>query len=173
MGKGRSSNFGYGMLWNGDIGRVDGAHRIAWTVTHGAIPAGLQVLHACDVPLCCNPIFPRGLLNRHLKLLNTRATTDSTRERMRADAAIRDLIGTFGPEIHLFLGTQADNVADMQRKERGTYGPFAKLTPDLAREIRMLAAQGIKKTELARQFGVHRMTIARIVKGEIWKHVDR
>lgn len=31
------------------------AHRFAWWVTHGPIPAGQQVLHRCDVPSCVNP----------------------------------------------------------------------------------------------------------------------
>lgn len=39
--------------------RYDGkrqyAHRIAWGLTYGPIPAGLLVLHTCDNPPCCNP----------------------------------------------------------------------------------------------------------------------
>jgi len=31
------------------------SHRVAWVVTYGDIPKGLQVLHKCDVPACCNP----------------------------------------------------------------------------------------------------------------------
>ena len=31
------------------------AHRLAWAVTHGNIPAGVLVFHSCDNRLCCNP----------------------------------------------------------------------------------------------------------------------
>lgn len=31
------------------------AHRMAWELTHGPIPAGLVVCHRCDVRLCCRP----------------------------------------------------------------------------------------------------------------------
>jgi hypothetical protein len=30
-------------------------HRLAWTLTYGAIPQELSVLHKCDVRRCCNP----------------------------------------------------------------------------------------------------------------------
>lgn len=31
------------------------AHRAAWTFANGVVPAGLEVLHRCDQPRCCNP----------------------------------------------------------------------------------------------------------------------
>lgn len=49
---GKVGNKGYGRLgWRG----VNGAHRVAYTLAHGAIPKGLLVCHRCDVPLCVNP----------------------------------------------------------------------------------------------------------------------
>lgn len=30
-------------------------HRLAWEEVNGPIPAGMRVLHSCDVRACCNP----------------------------------------------------------------------------------------------------------------------
>lgn len=62
--------FGYGNVEH-DVR----AHRLAWELANGPIPAGLHVLHRCDNPPCCNA-------------------------------------------RHLFIGTDADNVADMRAKGR-------------------------------------------------------
>lgn len=45
----------------GDYGRIkvgeryENAHRIAWSLTHGPISVGLNVLHRCDTPRCVRP----------------------------------------------------------------------------------------------------------------------
>lgn len=44
---------GYGQFWKD--GKVVYAHRASWEIYRGAIPAGLDVLHHCDVPSCVNP----------------------------------------------------------------------------------------------------------------------
>jgi hypothetical protein len=53
MWQGAAWASGYGNIWWGD--RPEGAHRVAWSLCHGPVPAGLHVLHRCDTPLCVNP----------------------------------------------------------------------------------------------------------------------
>lgn len=47
------NNQGYGYIHIG--GSQWRAHRVAWTLAHGTIPKGLDVLHKCDNPSCVNP----------------------------------------------------------------------------------------------------------------------
>lgn len=44
---------GYGAF--GLNGSVVSAHRAAWIIFRGELPAGIHVLHDCDVKLCVNP----------------------------------------------------------------------------------------------------------------------
>lgn len=87
---------------------------------------------------------------------------------------------------HLFLGTQADNVADcirkgrfikgchvpFDRRQRGEARPTSKLTDNDVREIRRLrATEGLTQRELAARFGVCQRTITLILSGRAWTHV--
>ena len=74
---GATNDSGYGILTIAR--RPVRTHRIAWERVHGPIVDGLNVLHHCDNPPCC------------------------------------DAVDT---EHHLFLGTKADNAADMAAKGR-------------------------------------------------------
>lgn len=48
---------GYGSF--GMSSGTERAHRVAWTLTHGDVPTGKQVLHACDHRKCVNPAHLR------------------------------------------------------------------------------------------------------------------
>lgn len=51
---GQLSNTGYGEFPNGNRRKV-WAHRMAFAMCVGPIPAGMFVLHSCDNPRCINP----------------------------------------------------------------------------------------------------------------------
>lgn len=78
---------------------------------------------------------------------------------------------------HLWLGTHADNMADMARKGRGrnghTPGYRSKLTVEQVREIRDRChwTNGWTWAGLGREYGVHEETIRRVVLEKTWRNV--
>lgn len=50
---GARNEFGYGRV--SIRSRVYKAHRVAWYLARGPVPDGIDVLHSCDNPPCCNP----------------------------------------------------------------------------------------------------------------------
>lgn len=86
---------------------------------------------------------------------------------------------------HLFLGTAADNTADMltkgrwrlptqnpARHRRGTAVAHAKLTEDDVRYIRQAYADGhMSMSALGRRFGVTLALISGIIARRRWRHV--
>jgi hypothetical protein len=90
---------------------------------------------------------------------------------------------------HLFLGTPADNQADMVRKGRSCAGdrhpsrihpgytrrndthPMRKIDSSTVREIRRLKAAGVVQRRIAEQFGMSPSQISNIVRGAHWKGI--
>lgn len=73
---------------------------------------------------------------------------------------------------HLYLGTQADNIADMHAKGRSKHRNGAILTDDEVIEIKLRLIEGCySQTYLAALFGVSRSTILNINLGHNWKHI--
>lgn len=46
---------GYGVIGTGVGNGVDKAHRVAYRLAKGPIPAGMGILHSCDNPACVRP----------------------------------------------------------------------------------------------------------------------
>lgn len=76
---------------------------------------------------------------------------------------------------HLFLGTHADNQADMARKGRSLRGErhnLVQLTEGEVLEIRRLWAQGgMAQDEIAVKFATSKQNVSQIVRGKKWKHL--
>lgn len=116
-------------------GKNQTASRVAWTLAHGEVPAGLLVCHHCDNGKC------------------VRLT-------------------------HLFLGTYADNYADMVNKGRagdrrslGERHGMAKLTNEQVRQIKDALRQGARIVTVARDYSVTRSIIWAIKHGVTWRHL--
>lgn len=153
---GHRNRGGYGVFNRG--GRTGGlilAHVFAWELASGApIPEGFKVCHGCpdgDEPGCVRNDEP----------------------------GVYIINGTTRPRYgHLWLGTQAENIADainkgtMQPLPKGERHHRAKLTEPDVRDIRLRYADGgIRQSDLALEYGVPQSTISQIVLRKIWAHV--
>lgn len=132
---------GYGQLWHN--GRMRNAHRVSWELHHGVIPAGLCVLHKCDVPECVNP--------NHL-FLGTHADNAHDRDGKGRTSKGDKHFSHTRPELCL----------------RGEKHGMTKLTEA---QMRAIEASGLPRKELAAQFGVSKATVANIKRHKTWRHL--
>lgn len=65
-----------------------------------------------------------------------------------------------------------DAKAKMRAAKAGRPGAPKKLTEDQVREMRLLKSQGVKMMDIAKTFGVSRVTVYRTCNGRSWSHVN-
>jgi hypothetical protein len=160
---------GYGHLWIGGQ-RPQYAHRVSWMIHRGPIPAGLLVLHTCDVRRCVNP--------KHLWLGTQRDNVHDALRKGRLPTGDESF-----PRRHperLARGTRhrmyghpelVPTVLHPECRARGERVATARLTEQDVREIRARAQRGEGPRALARAFGVHHKTVQQVVRRVTWTHI--
>jgi hypothetical protein len=135
------SRGGYGVIGIGGICFL--THRVSFSIFRTSIPEGLDLLHRCDNPPCCNPY--------HL-FVGTRADNCRDMYEKKRDAISRGTHRGFDVK-------------------RGEQVETAKLTSSQVLEIRRLKTLGVSSKALAKQFGVDPSTISLAYRGKRWRHV--
>lgn len=134
----RVDRSGYARVQIGE--RKYAAHRLAYEIGVGQIPAGMDICHRCDNPRCVNPhhLFAGTALDN-----------------------VRDCIqkGRF-PDT-------AKNLRPISLP--GESNPSAKLSWDAVRQIRAMYASGKSQQSIAAQFGVTQTAVSCIVTHRTWK----
>lgn len=136
-----TSRFGYGKIGHPDSRTPLDAHRVSWTIHHGPIPPGLEVMHRCDVPQCVNP--------DHLTL-GTHADNMADASQKGRMKNKKDLTLVQGEKNARAILTERDVLSIRKRAATGIYGI---------------------RCSLAREYGVSSATIYHIVDRTIWKHL--
>lgn len=75
---------------------------------------------------------------------------------------------------HLIPGTYADNMRDAVERgriARGTRHGRARITYEIAEQIRAASTGGMRQRAIAAQFGVAQTTVSQIVRGVTWAEV--
>jgi hypothetical protein len=73
---------------------------------------------------------------------------------------------------HLSHGSRTANMRDAVKKGRMARGEQrSKLTEVQVLEIRALCAAGESQVSVAKKFGIHQVTVSKILTGKHWKHI--
>lgn len=75
--EGKRNGGGYGYFYDPQTKKIELAHRRAWEIENGPIPAGASILHSCDNPACCNPA--------HLRTGTAKENAQDTKDHGRAE----------------------------------------------------------------------------------------
>lgn len=118
------------------------AHRYAYELTNGAIPAGQFVCHSCDNRRCCNPAH----LWLGTPLDNVRDMYTKGRRRSPSPEVVR-----------------------VAMAKRGRTN--AKLTIDDVRTIRQRRANGESLQSIANAYGVNQSNISKITRNQSWNDI--
>lgn len=185
--RGAFAHFGHGKVtW---LGRAVHAHRVAWELRHGPVPAGIIVRHKCDNPPCCNPDhLELGTLadnnaDRVKRGRSRPSRGESTHNAKLTEDAVRHIrrnpLGRSNAELAMELGVSMATVStaatgatwghvDEPTRIAGADGRHWSARLSLV-QVRAIRSSALNAAALARQFGVSPSTISRIRTGSSWK----
>jgi hypothetical protein len=138
--QGALAGSGYG-VFRGPNQRMIGAHRMAYILTRGSIPQGINVLHHCDNKRCVCP--------EHLFLGTQKDNMD-------------DMI---------CKGRQATGDQLNHCTQVGEANHSHKLSESEVKQIRCLYQKGYRQCDIARLVGVEKANVWAIVHGKSWNQV--
>lgn len=72
---------------------------------------------------------------------------------------------------HMFIGTTADNNADMRAKKRHGHGETHGMNKISAEKVAEINAATGTHQEIADRFGVSKSTVTAVKSGRLWKHL--
>ncbi len=137
-------------------------NRLMWAITNGEIPRGIQVLHECDTPHCCNP--------KHLWL-----GTPLQNMRDKCEKGRQAKGETNGSHTMPWTVKRGDNHPWRTHPElmpRGERSGGAKLSEIQVKEIRSLYGnKTFTQVQLAEIYSMDQTTISSIVRRESWSHI--
>jgi hypothetical protein len=102
------------------------AHRHAWSLTHGPIPDGMIVMHACDNPPCVNPAHLRigtqrdNVADMHEKGRGNRGSVNGQAKLNEADVQLIRLwlaLGVPQKELRTFYGISAGTMSSLANRK--------------------------------------------------------
>lgn len=131
---------GYGLFYFS--GSNKRAHRVAWTLINGPIPAGLFVLHKCDNPPC------QQIDHLWLGTAQDNMTDKLEKDRQRYP----------GPIVPFVVAGELNGNHKLMEK-------------DVLEIIELYSTGRYTQKVLGRRFGVLRTQISRIVNHKRWKHL--
>lgn len=173
------------------------AHRESYERHIGHIPDGMLVCHKCDTPSCVNPghLFvgtpmdnsldckTKGRQSKGSDVYNSKLSQDQI-DAIRADSRSSRIVGRELGVSHrtiqlvrrgeswAHVESEVEKPTSYGKPPQGETHPHAKINPAIVRSIRRLFETVGSVTTVARELGLSRGIVDRVVHRTAWAHVQ-